>query len=403
MNNTLYGDGIHDDYPAIQEMLDQNGSLIALPSPVGHYLISKTLTVHSRQTLRLPPQAVIRLTPRANCSMLENAWADDPVQGNTDISVVGGIWDMAHASQSPNPYHFPDPVSGRSAKDFCQETGYEASSGKPAPFYTGMCFRFYHLQRFTFSDVTIVNPVTYGVQLSYTEDFTIENIRFVFNEGSPKLWNMDGIHIEGGCRNGVIRDLKGACHDDLVALTSDDGIWGPVENIVIDGIFAEHCHSAVRLLSQSLPVRNIHISNIFGSYYVYCIMISKYYNTNKRSGFENLAIDHVYASICEGTADVPGNYEPLIAVGRGMDIRRLTISHVYRNENRCPLPAVGIGEDTHIGRLSISDSEQTADIPGAIDFLRNSGTIDRLYLRNVSNMCGETMTGPGVIGQLYEQ
>lgn len=47
---TLYGDGIHDDYPAIQEMLDSGTSEVTLPAPEKNYLISKTLKIHGGQS-----------------------------------------------------------------------------------------------------------------------------------------------------------------------------------------------------------------------------------------------------------------------------------------------------------------------------------------------------------------
>ena len=53
MNYKLYGDGIHDDTPAIQEMLDSGAVLIELPPPAKNYLISKTLKIHSNQELVL--------------------------------------------------------------------------------------------------------------------------------------------------------------------------------------------------------------------------------------------------------------------------------------------------------------------------------------------------------------
>ena len=43
IKNKLYGDGIHDDYPAIQEMLDSGMSCVYLPVPAKYYSISKTL------------------------------------------------------------------------------------------------------------------------------------------------------------------------------------------------------------------------------------------------------------------------------------------------------------------------------------------------------------------------
>ena len=101
--------------------------------------------------------------------------------------------------------------------------------------------------------------VVYGADFAYVEDFTIENIKFDYYEGSPKLWNLDGVHIEGHCKNGIIRNLKGTCHDDTVALTSDNLYFGPIENIVVNGIWGENSHSAVRLLSVNYPLKNIHI------------------------------------------------------------------------------------------------------------------------------------------------
>ena len=93
---TLYGDGIHDDTPAIQEMLDSRICEVLLPAPKDHYCISKTLRIHSNQTLKLPETARVRLLPMSDCYMLTNAERDAH-----DIVICGGIWDMDNLSQSP--------------------------------------------------------------------------------------------------------------------------------------------------------------------------------------------------------------------------------------------------------------------------------------------------------------
>ena len=36
---------------------------------------------------------------------------------------------------------------------------------------------------------------------------------------------------------------------------------GPIEDIVVDGIFSEGCHSAARILTTGSPIRNITIRN----------------------------------------------------------------------------------------------------------------------------------------------
>ena len=375
----LYGDGIHDDQPAIQAMLDRGTSCVYLPPPEKNYVIGKPLLLHSNQELRLDRYTRICLADNSNCSMAENA---EPETWNENITVCGGVWDMNHKNQDPNPYHYPNPKTGLILRQQYEKDGYTRER-LFHPAYSGKCFRFNSIRGFHLHDLTIVNPVNFGVQMAYVEDFTVENLRFEYTEGSPKLWNMDGVHLEGGCRNGVVRNLQGACHDDLVAVTSDDGIYGPVENILIDGIYAEHSHSAVRLLSVRNPLRNVHITNVYGTYYVYCITLSKYHEGEERSRFENITIDHVYASLCKGTVDVKGNYEPLIAIGNHMDIKKLSLSHIYRQESVCPQPLIGLKEDCFVGELLLSDVEQVNLLGKEIPLIRNEGTIGTLHLTHV--------------------
>ena len=43
----LYGDGVRDDRPAIQEMLDSGAPLVELPSPRSCYRLSGALKLNS--------------------------------------------------------------------------------------------------------------------------------------------------------------------------------------------------------------------------------------------------------------------------------------------------------------------------------------------------------------------
>lgn len=45
LNNILYGDGVHDDHAAIQEMIDSGVCEVSLPVPEKYYLITKTLVI----------------------------------------------------------------------------------------------------------------------------------------------------------------------------------------------------------------------------------------------------------------------------------------------------------------------------------------------------------------------
>ncbi len=398
MNNILYGDGIHDDYPAIQEMLDSGLSLVYLPVPKKHYSISSCLKLHSNQELRLDRYTLIRLLPNSNCTMIENA---DVENFNENITISGGIWDMNHSLQYPNPLHYPNPETGMVYRDWINHTNFDKSIRQRFGIYLGMCFVFNGIKGFTMKDLTIKNPVTFGADLAYVEDFTIENIQFDYTEGSPKLWNMDGVHVEGGCKNGVIRNLKGACHDDMVAITSDDFVHGPVENITVDGIYAQNSHSAVRLLSVKNILRNVHITNVYGTFYATTIVISKFFPGDTRSGFENITIDNIYASLCKGTKDVPGNRRPLIWIASDMDIKNLSVSHIHRNETVCTNPTIGIDPNTCISNLCVDCATQTNSLSNPMPFLVNQGRIENLYLSKIDAGDDEVLINEGIIDKIH--
>ena len=291
---------------------------------------------------------------------------------------------MNHNNQWPNPYHFDNPETGQNAQEYMNMFISNRDNRVFCKSYSGHCFRFNSIRNFIFKDITIRNPVVYGCHMAYIEHFTVENIVFDYTEGSPKLWNLDGIHLEGGCRNGYIKNLQGACHDDLLAITADDGICGEIENITVDGIIAEGCHSAVRLLSWHIPIKNVHISNIFGSYYVYCVIISKYYAQNQSRGrLENITIENINASFSKGTVDVPGNYGPFIDTGSELDIYNLTIQNLVRNENTCFTPTISINENTSVSNLLISNCAQTYPDNENMEFFSCGGNIENGKIQNI--------------------
>ncbi len=379
----IYGDGIHDDYAGIQELLDSGAGEIRLPMPKVKYCISKPLRIHSNQELILPRYAHVSLLADSNCVMLRNDNFDEWAE---NISIIGGIWDMNHKEQEPNPAHFPD-KHGKMFFDYNAEIGWDAkTSTTPSPNYIGFCMVFCRVKNFRMEKLTILNPVTYGVQVAYMEDFTFRDITFDYTEGSPKLWNMDGIHIEGNCKNGYLNNLKGACHDDLVALTADDGCtYGPIENIVVDGIYAEGSHSAVRLLSHGQPVRNIRITNVFGSYYVYAIGITKYHGGPEERGYmENISIDNLYISGAAPTKDVNKRF-PLLWVQKGLDINRLDIHNVYRDEKERDMPLLRIDEGATVKNLSLDKIYQKNYLGSPVPFVEINGEVDGLQKGDLKN------------------
>ncbi len=372
----LYGDGIHDDYPAIQEMLDSLTCEVALPAPKKCYVISKTLKIHGGQTLKLGETTVVKLAAYSDCAMIED---DDFSVWERNVCIDGGIWDMNNLEQTPNPSWVPD-KNGQTSWD---RLGVDRSnccsvfSKLTAPIneYTGMCMRFCRIKNFTLKNLTFRNPVIYGVQLAHVEDFTVQNITFEYLTSSFKFYNMDGVHLEGNCKNGLIQNLKGTCYDDMVALTADDGCcYGPIENVVIDGLWAEHCHSAVRLLSHGEPVRNVTIKNVFGSYFKYCIGLTKYHGGEEERGvMENISIENVAACSCDGTVDMVGLQRPIVWIQKGVDVENLKISRVVREEKEGFAPLFLLEEGASAKRLQLVDIIQKNKTGRALDFIRLDG------------------------------
>jgi len=353
--NKLYGNGIQDDTAAIQEMIDNAGSELRLPMPEVCYVISKPLELPSNFKLSLPRFAEIKLAKNSNCFMLQNKAVTDNVNKIKDkfcyclnewsadapcknIEIEGGIWNFNNLEQSPNPIY----------------TGIIEPEN-----YTGFGFLFYNVKNFRLSSLTLKDPVNFAVTLDTVSYFTVDNIIFDFNYGNPLATNMDGIHLNGNCHFGSITNLKGACYDDLVALNADEGSAGPITNITIDGIYSEDCHSAVRLLSANYPVKNIHITNVYGTYFQYCIGITRFYETKDTGIYDGITIDNVYVSkaIRYPVYAKPENdyVYPIIYIQDKLRIKALKIANLHRREYINTIPTILICENTEIEQFVLDN------------------------------------------------
>ncbi len=399
----LYGDGIHDDTAAIQERIDAGLCELALPAPAVRYLISKPLTLPSHFRLTLPRYAEIRLADGSNCPMLTNRpireYAERlpaelspicrqlwyfvneyaPEVASCQIEVTGGIWDFNNQNQIPNPE--------------------QRLAGAPYG-YTGDGMFFFGVKGLRMADMTLKDPVHYGVVFDRVSYFTVENIVFDYNYGNPNPGNMDGFHCNGNCHFGVFRNLKGACYDDLVALNAHEGSKGPITNIQIDGIFAEGCHSAVRLLTVEDEVRNIHISNVYGTYFQYCIGLSKHYQGAETGIYAGITLEHIYASKAERLPvfEKDGSYVfPLIWVDK-VRVDTLVISDLSRDEFVEPVETIHISHGAKVRRLWL-DKLVTRNHTGRdMPLLVNHGTVEAYSMTNVDSAADPVLLSDGEMG-----
>ena len=375
MRNKLYGDGINDDAAAIQEMLDTGTSEVRLPPPAVRYMIGRTLKIHSNQSLILPRFAAIRLMDGVSRPMIENAGFK---VGDENIRVSGGVWDMNNVGQAPNPIY-----NLEFKKYYDVETAVNPNPYFP-DVYLGVGMRFANIKNLELSDLTYKDPVTFCTEMAHLDGFTVEKIIFDFNQGNPYPLNMDGIHLEGHCRHGVIRDLKGTCYDDLVALNADELCRGPIEDIVIENIMAENCHSAVRLLSSCSPVRRINISRVFGTYYQYCVAFSKYFRKGDGNPgvYEDIAIKDCCVSKAERNVDFYKNsyVYPLFWFESETYSKNVTFRDISRVEKTTDVPMIRLEKDAKIENLTFDNVRQESELFPELVLVDNLGEIVNGYL-----------------------
>lgn len=410
MRYTLYGDGIHDDTAAIQEMIDSGVNEVVLPSPEKFYLISKPLELPSNFRLVLPRFAEIRLAANSNCVMVRNKMVRDyakrmeddvyerPVTAHLwgyvddyspnapcrNIELCGGIWNCNNQEQIGNPER---------TKDFSVREFYSC----------GMLF--YNVTNFKLCNLTIKDPTAYGVTLDTVSYFTVDDITFDYNDGNPYPVNMDGIHLDGNCHYGVINNLKGTCYDDLVALNAHEGSRGDITNIDISNIHAEYCHSAVRLLLVRQNIKNIRISNVYGNFYQYCIGLTKFYPGETTGYFDAVSIDNVYAAkampVRKGDFAhprcAPEDSLRLLWIQKDTVVKNLSVSHWHRRENTLAQELIRVDDGGLVNRMILSDivSENYTGTP--MPLLYNMGVIKYLSTRDLDSGEDKVIVNEGTI------
>jgi hypothetical protein len=365
---------------------------VRLPSPPRYYLVSRTLRIHANQSLELDRFTRVRLAPGSNCLMLENAGQE---AGDANIAVRGGIWDMDNLRQAPNPLAVPPEA-------LKAQTTYVAAT------YLGIGMRFVNVRGLTLQGLTFKDPVTFCMQLALVRDFTVEDVTFDFNLGNPIPGNMDGIHVDGGCRFGRIANLKGTTYDDLVALNADDGIdspcHGPISDVEIDGIFAEGAHSAVRILSNHSPVERIAIRGVHGTFYQYVVGITNIFPGEPSDGvFDAIVISDVFAAKAERKAmflkdDHP--VFPIVWVERGCRVGSLSVRGLHRRETLVPVECVAVARGASVRSLYAGGCSWRNDTGTPAAFLGNEGDIGSLVLEAIDAGGDRVLDNRGTIGRM---
>jgi len=374
----LVGDGVADDTAAIQARLDSGMSCVYLPPPSKHYLISKTLKIGSNQELRLDRFSVVRLAPKSDCPMIENRGYE--AGADKRVALVGGIWDMANLDQSPNPaqyWSFKPPRPSPLPKHYA----YGA--------FLGIAIRFANIEGITVRDVTVRNPTMYGIAFCKVSYFLVDGVSFDYTTWNPLRLNLDGVHFDGCCHHGKISNLRGTCYDDLVALNANDvqcaQAEGPISDVDIDGIYAEYCHSAVRLLSAGADLKRVTVRNVHGNFYTYAVGLTHYFPKNPRGHFDDIVISDVFASKVYSPEDIGVNSRtnfPLIWVQGPVDVGSLTVRNLSRDEKNIAVASIRVDEPASVKRLTVCDCNVINRMDKPLPFFDIRGKVESVTSEN---------------------
>ena len=236
--------GVKDNFAVIENALKKESEIYF---PSGKYLISKGIAIPSDRFLLLDEQAEIYCMDHCfdgedGRFMIGNA---DFEKGNKNIRIEGGFFNGNNKNNARKTW-----------------------DGGPN---TGLMFSFMYVDGLTIKNVRVLDAETYHFRLGYVTNFVIEDVTIKRGTLTPC---QDGVHLLGGCKKGVIKNIyaeKGSTNDDLIALNADDVPKycqnremkdGDIENIDISDIYAEDCWSAVRILSVKCEVKNVKITNL---------------------------------------------------------------------------------------------------------------------------------------------
>lgn len=387
----LAGDGVTDDTAAIQARLDAGAPCVCLPPPADHYVISRPLVIRSEQELRLDRWTRVRLAPRSDCPMVKNA---DWEKGNVRIAVTGGVWDFDNTNQTMNiraVYTDDEALLDRyltPAQKAYQTAHWPPSRKFRRERYRGNAFYFENVRELKASGLTIRNPGTYGFQMCKVSYFTVEDVALDYRTWNPQPVNLDGIHLDGGCHHGRIANIRGMAYDDMVALNANDGYCAAEESdisdIDIDGVYAEYCHSGVRLLSAGAAIRRVTIRNVHGNFYRYAVGFTHFFPDRPASGvMDAITVSDCHVGKCAQPACLwPLGEMPLFFFDAPMKIGQVRFSNVTRAERFAPqVPTVRISRGCTIDRLVLEDC-RSENLAGGqlVDFV-NEGEVKALVRR----------------------
>ena len=213
-------------WDAALEAALESAQVVVFPPRDEPYYLDRTVVIPGGRRLVATGATVAKL-PKSADAMFVNAGAVSgrfapAVRGAPDrtICLEGGTWSSWCTGRIESP------LSGR----VCLNGEYQGDGGNAMMYFS-------NVDGLMMKDMRFVRSGSFAVQVGDSENLVFERIEF-------RDCNSDGIHVNGGIRRLLCRDISGRVGDDLVALNACDWEnrstlnWGPIEDVLCERIRA---------------------------------------------------------------------------------------------------------------------------------------------------------------------
>lgn len=417
-SNVLTGGGT-DDTAAIQAILDlasdgvTNVELVMDGAALVH-----GLHIYSNTTIRcLNRTCGFYLKDQSNVSIVRNAHPSQTVVTDKHIAFIGGTY-------NGNPTN---------------QTAFLSPDAAGDTILHGIAL--YGVDDAKLSGVLTLYSNFMATMFSFVSNLIIENCE---NQNYNMLAN-DGYHFVGGCSYVTIKDVKGTCGADFIALNATDyedrapgtELWvlrsAPIRHVTIDNVFLQDSRNGIGLVNGSSICDDISINGVHGRAQAYAVSLWNPWSTSFDTGYigtvsiNDIDATQTIANSCvitifsetNGSGPVPGrnliknlqisnvqwdptgNERGWLLIDSKAQIESLQIDGVLINEEtENTIDIAFIQTVAAIGRLSIANFNwvrpPAATINKGVVANGTGGTITTLNLLGIStNRMGSTYGGGG--------
>jgi len=181
-------------------------------------------------------------------------------------------------------------------------------------------------------------------------------------------------------------------------VNANDGVCaayqGDITDIDIEGVYADYCHSAVRLLSNGTNVKRITIRNVHGNFYTYAVGFTHYFPKRPRGVFDDIVVENVFAAKVFSPEEIGVRsrvkFQPIQFQGP-IDCGTILLKNLSRDERNIPVETIGIDPKATIRHLTVRDCKMVNRLEQPISFIVGMERVEKLTLEN-----NDFIAAPGV-------